>query len=176
MSTALSVAAISLSESGPFCANTEFAILSPTLLAISFVLPLILSKKFSPNLSPSFPTLFSSGIKLDAPNGSGPEGGASLLVGGVLNGSALGSYPSKYPGMPSEIIELISGAYFLDIFAGITASPGDSIAGTISPAPLGPGTDTTPLLKAKPLLPKNVLKKFLFGDFEYSRLSGKLWN
>ena len=28
--------------------------------------------------------------------------------------------------------------------AGITASPGDSIAGTTSPAPFGPGTERTP--------------------------------
>ena len=64
----------------------------------------------------------------------------------------------------------------MDILAGITASPGESIAGTTSPAPLGPGTETTPLLKAKPLFLKNALKKSLFGDFAYSRLSEKLGN
>ena len=47
--------------------------------------------------------------------------------------------------MLSLIIPEISGEYFAVIFAGITASPGASIAGIISPAPFGPGTDTTPL-------------------------------
>ena len=41
-------------------------------------------------------------------------------------------------------IPLINGPYFSTNSAGITASPGDSIAGTISPAPLGPGTLTIP--------------------------------
>ena len=45
--------------------------------------------------------------------------------------------------MLSAIIPLISGAYFLAIGAGITASFGESIAGTLSPVPL-PGTLTTP--------------------------------
>jgi hypothetical protein len=39
----------------------------------------------------------------------------------------------------------ITGAYFLADLAGITASPGDSNAGTMSPAPAGPGTIETPL-------------------------------
>ena len=46
--------------------------------------------------------------------------------------------------MLSEIIPLISGAYFLANLVGITASPGESMAGMTSPAPLGPGTETTP--------------------------------
>ena len=37
-------------------------------------------------------------------------------------------------------------AYFCVIAAGITDSPGDNIAGIISPAPVGPGTPTTPSL------------------------------
>ena len=34
--------------------------------------------------------------------------------------------------------------YFCALSAGITASPGASIAGTTSPAPFGPGTERTP--------------------------------
>ena len=44
----------------------------------------------------------------------------------------------------SAIKEEIIPLYFLDCLAGITASPGESIAGTTSPAPLGPGTDMIP--------------------------------
>ena len=80
------------------------------------------------------------------PNGAGSKAGFPRLLEEVLNTSFFGSYPPSYPGILSEIIELISGAYLLAILAGITASPGDSIAGTTSPLPFGPGTDTTPLL------------------------------
>ena len=72
--------------------------------------------------------------------------------------AAAPSLPIEYPGISSFIIPRIKPEYFADCLAGITASPGDSIAGTMSPAPLGPGTDTTPLayffgLAAVPLAP-----------------------
>jgi len=57
----------------------------------------------------------------------------------------LAPMPSSYPGIFPATIALINGPYFSAIAAGITASPGASIAGTTSPAPLGPGTLTTPL-------------------------------
>ena len=43
-----------------------------------------------------------------------------------------------------EISASINPRYFCAFSAGIIASPGDSIAGTTSPAPFGPGTETTP--------------------------------
>ena len=46
--------------------------------------------------------------------------------------------------MSSEIMEETSPLYLDACFAGMTASPGESIAGTTSPAPFGPGTDKTP--------------------------------
>ena len=55
-----------------------------------------------------------------------------------------GLSPNLYPGILSEIIDETSPLYFAACFAGITASPGESIAGTTSPAPFGPGTDKTP--------------------------------
>ena len=54
-------------------------------------------------------------------------------------------FPLLNPGIFPEIIPLINPEYLVAIFAGITASPGDSIAGTTSPAPFGPGTLNTPL-------------------------------
>ena len=86
-----------------------------------------------------------------APGGSGLPSGPSN-VGGVFGLSFHGSFGSKKPGpvpnpgILSLIIPEISGEYFAVIFAGITASPGESIAGIMSPAPFGPGTDTTPVL------------------------------
>ena len=53
-------------------------------------------------------------------------------------------------------IPLINGPYFSTNFAGITASPGDSIAGTMSPAPFGPGTETIPLANFLPPLGGNI--------------------
>ena len=46
--------------------------------------------------------------------------------------------------MLSVIIAAISGPYLSVIAVGRTASPGESIAGTTSPAPFGPGTLNTP--------------------------------
>ena len=79
---------------------------------------------------------------------SGPVGTAPYL-------------PTLYPGILSEIIPLISPPYFSTILAGITASPGESIAGTTSPAPFGPGTLTIPFayfLALKPgcIIPGNL--------------------
>ena len=48
--------------------------------------------------------------------------------------------PRTNPGILSEMIAEINDLYFCASSAGITASPGDSIAGTISPLPFGPGT------------------------------------
>ena len=53
--------------------------------------------------------------------------------------------PFSNPGRFPATIPAITGAYFFALFAGITASPGDSRAGTMSPAPAGPGTMETPL-------------------------------
>ena len=52
-----------------------------------------------------------------------------------------------YPGMLSAIIELINPPYFFVMAVEITDSPGDNIAGTTSPAPFGPGTETIPFEK-----------------------------
>ena len=59
---------------------------------------------------------------------------------------ANGFLPNLNPGTLSAIKEEIIPLYFLDCFAGITASPGESIAGIMSPAPFGPGTENVPLL------------------------------
>ena len=56
------------------------------------------------------------------------------------------SSPVSYPGSFPEIIELITGAYLFAILAGITASPGASIAGNLSSLPK-PGTERIPSLK-----------------------------
>ena len=53
--------------------------------------------------------------------------------------------PPLYPGTFPEIMAPINEEYLLAMSVGITASPGESIAGTTSPAPFGPGTETTPL-------------------------------
>ena len=55
-----------------------------------------------------------------------------------------GFTPNLNPGTLSCIIEEINPEYFFAWSAGITASPGDSIAGTTSPAPFGPGTLMVP--------------------------------
>ena len=49
--------------------------------------------------------------------------------------------------VPSLIKEVITGLFAgsCAACAGITASPGDSNAGTMSPAPIGPGTLSTPV-------------------------------
>ena len=85
----------------------------------------------------------------------------------VLTDSGTLSIPSKNPGIFPVIIDAIKPRYLLAIFAGITASPGDNIAGTMSPLPFGPGTDNTPLLyletfavPAANLLP-NILERIL---------------
>ena len=76
--------------------------------------------------------------------------------------------------MLSAIIPLIRPPYFLAILVGITASPGESIAGVTSPAPLGPGTLTTPfayfgiipplnILSGSYVLMPNAAKAFLFS-------------
>ena len=57
---------------------------------------------------------------------------------------ANGFLPILNPGTLSAIRDEIIPLYFLDCLAGITASPGESIAGTTSPAPFGPGTDIIP--------------------------------
>ena len=78
----------------------------------------------------------------------------------------LNPLPTWYPGILFAIIALINGAYFFAMSVGITASPGDSIAGTTSPAPFGPGTETTPLanfLAPRPgiIIPGLFIEKFL---------------
>ena len=54
------------------------------------------------------------------------------------------SVPKANPGILSSRSALIKPEYFPACLAGITASPGESIAGIISPAPLGPGSERMP--------------------------------
>ena len=71
----------------------------------------------------------------------------SLILTATLERPSIeanGFLPILNPGTLSAIREEIIPLYFFDCFAGITASPGESIAGTTSPAPLGPGTDIIP--------------------------------
>ena len=70
----------------------------------------------------------------------------SIEPNGLKPDIAAPNLPNLYPGRSSLSISLIKPEYFLDCSAGITASPGESIAGTMSPAPFGPGTDRTPEL------------------------------
>ena len=67
---------------------------------------------------------------------------------------AKGFLPNLNPGTLSEIKEDTMPLYFCACFAGMTASPGESMAGTTSPAPLGPGTERIPL--AYPGIPSIV--------------------
>ena len=66
--------------------------------------------------------------------------------------------------------------------AGITDSPGDSIAGTTSPAPFGPGTLTIPLanfLTPRPgiIIPGLFIAKFLAAPAAevYAAISLFIW-
>ena len=58
----------------------------------------------------------------------------------------LGILPAIKPGTLSWNIAVIKPLYLSVVSVGITASPGESIAGTTSPAPFGPGTDIIPSL------------------------------
>ena len=71
-------------------------------------------------------------------NASGPADNGIPLPGppGIL--------PAIKPGTLSWNIAVIKPLYLSVVSVGITASPGESIAGTTSPAPFGPGTLITP--------------------------------
>ena len=72
--------------------------------------------------------------------------------------------PFLYPGMLPATIPWISGAYFFANFDGITASPGASIAGTVSLLPL-PGTLTIPFANFLGALGGNIMPGLFIANF-----------